>query len=385
MLSFRRRSFRCLTLLAVALTAAVLAGCAATEGQMSTYVARGNSAREILTLSNIIFVTGAAVFVLVEGLLIYSIVKYRRGPDDGVPLQVHGHKTLEIVWTIIPAIIVLVIATLTFRTQSILADQPQNPLRVTVVGHQWWWEFQYPDLNVVTANELHLPAGRPVEFTLESADVIHSFWIPRLFGKTDVIPGLTNKLTFTPDDTAEPVLFRGQCAEFCGVTHAQMGMFAVVEPQASFDTWVRQQAAAAPVPAGVTQEAAPNPEVTAVAIATSPAATAVPIPNVTGASPRGGSPEAQGYALFKSKGCVGCHAIQGYPGATGTIGPSLTHVASRQHIVAGWLANTPDNMRAWLRDPNQVKPDNIMGAAIKAGTLTEDEIAALTAYLGSLK
>jgi cytochrome c oxidase subunit 2 len=304
----------------------------------------------------------AIVFVVVEGLLIYSVVRYRRRPEDGIPLQIHGNKPVEIAWTIIPALIVLFLATMTFRTQSLLVQPVKNPLHVTVIGHQWWWEFRYPDYQVVTANELHLPANRDVEFRLESVDVIHSFWIPRLFGKTDVIPGHVNTLTFTPENTTSPIFVRGECAEFCGGTHAQMGMYAVVEPQAQFDSWAKQQQAKANPPAGVTQGAA-APQANAQAT----------------------SPAARGYALFKTKGCVGCHSIAGYPEAKGLIGPNLTHVASRSNIVAGWLPNTPANLQRWLRDPNAVKPDNIMGTAIKAGTLKEDEIAALSTYLESLK
>jgi cytochrome c oxidase subunit 2 len=194
-------------------------------------------------------------------------------------------------------------------------------------------------------------------------------------------------MSFTADSTTEPILIRGQCAEFCGGTHAQMGMYAVVEPQASFDAWVQQQQAEAIVPAGVNQAAVtPEVEVTVEPIATTEEATPVPIPDVTGdAPPTAGGPAAVGYGLFQSKGCIGCHAIAGYPGAAGTLGPDLTHVGSRKHIVAGWLENTPDNMRRWLRNPNEVKPDNIMGQAIKEGTLTQEEIDALTTYLESLK
>ena len=387
MLPFPKRSFRRLTVLSVAMAAAVLLAACGTEHPQTTFEAQGNSARAILDLYNVIFYVAIGVFVVVEGLLVYSVFRYRRRPEHGIPLQLHGNQPLEITWTIIPAAIVLFLATWTFRTQTILVAPQENPLRVTVTGHQWWWEFQYPDLGIETANEVHLPANRDIELTLESNDVIHSFWIPRLAGKTDVIPGHSNTLTFRADDTAEPIFIRGQCAEFCGGTHAQMGMYAVVEPQAAFDTWVQQQQADANVPAGVTPVPATPPEVTVTAVATTEAATAVPIPDVTEPSEAtpGASLEARGYEFFDSKGCVACHAIQGYPGAEGQTGPDLTHVGSREHIVAGWLLNTPENMQRWLRDPNEVKPGNIMGATIQRDTLTEDEIEALAAYLESLK
>ncbi|MDQ5851936.1 MAG: cytochrome c oxidase subunit II [Chloroflexota bacterium] len=379
MLPFQKRSFRLLHLVLLVLSSVLLAACAATEGPQSTFVARGSSAQAILNLNNVLLVVAAGVFFIVEGMLVYSVVRFRRRPDDGIPLQIHGNKPIEIAWTIVPAIIVLFLATMTFRTQAMLAQPATNPLRVTVIGHQWWWEFQYPDYNVVTANELHIPANRDIQLTLESVDVIHSFWIPQLAGKTDVVPGHVNTMTIRADDTAQPILIRGQCAEYCGGTHAQMNMFAVVEPQATFDSWIRQQQAAAPVPAGVTQAATAEPG------ATAEAATATAVPPAPAANTQAGGPVAQGYALFQQKGCVGCHTIQGYPNAAGKLGPNLTHVGSRQHIVAGWLQNTPDNMRRWLRDPNEVKPDNYMGTAIKRGTLNENEITALTAYLESLK
>ncbi len=374
MLPFRKHFFRFAGPLAIALTLLVLTACGAYDAPQTTLDPRGSSSRIILDLYKVIGVMAAIVFVVVEGLLIYSVVRYRRRPDDGIPLQIHGNQPIEIVWTIIPAVIVLFLATMTFRTQSILVQPSQNPVHVTVVGHQWWWEFKYPDYQVVTANELHIPGNRDVEFTLESADVIHSFWIPRLSGKTDVIPGHINTMSFKAQDTSQPLLIRGECAEFCGGTHAQMGMFAVVEPQAQFDAWVKQQQAKASPPAGVTPASEVQPGATA--------ATAAPAPAT---EPQAASPEARGYALFKAKGCVGCHAIAGYPEAKGRIGPNLTHVASRQSIVAGWLHNTPENLQRWLRDPNAVKPDNIMGSAIKAGTLKPDEIDALSAYLQSLK
>lgn len=374
MLVFRKPFLRVAGPLVIVLALMLLAGCGAYEAPQTTLDPQASSSRIILDLYKVIGVMAVIVFVVVEGLLIYSVVRYRRRPDDGIPLQIHGNQPIEIVWTIIPAVIVLFLATMTFRTQSILIQPSQNPVHVTVVGHQWWWEFKYPDYQVVTANELHIPGNRDVEFTLESADVIHSFWIPRLAGKTDVIPGHVNTMSFKAQETTQPILIRGECAEFCGGTHAQMGMYAVVESQAQFDAWVKQQQAKATPPAGVTQVPEAQPGATAMAV--TPAATAV--------APAG-SAEARGYALFKAKGCVGCHAIAGYPEAKGQIGPNLTHVAGRQTIVAGWLHNTPENLQRWLRDPNAVKPDNIMGTAIKAGTLKPDEIEALSAYLQSLK
>lgn len=386
MLSFGKGLSRCMGLAPALLVVLLLAACG-TEQPQTTFSTQGNNAREILSLYNIIFYVAIGVFVVVEGILIYSAFRYRRRPEDGIPLQIHGNQPIEIIWTIIPAIIILFIATMTFRTQSILVAETTDPLRVTVIGHQWWWEFQYPDQGVVTANELHIPANRDIEFTLQSADVIHSFWFPRLSGKTDAIPGTSNRLTFRADEVTERTLIKGQCAEFCGGTHAQMGMYAVVEPAAAFEQWVEQQRAMAVVPAGVTQTVEATAQVEASPIATTEEATPLPEVDVTQPTPavQPASLEGRGYELFRAKGCTGCHAIAGYPNAQGNIGPNLTHINSREHIVAGWLENTPENMQRWLRDPNEVKPDNIMGTAIKAGTLTEDEIEALTAYMEALK
>ncbi|HEX6291202.1 MAG TPA: cytochrome c oxidase subunit II [Herpetosiphonaceae bacterium] len=394
---FSKRSFRSLSLVVVA--ALLLAGCGSLDGELSTFATDGYESTQINNLFQPIFWMAIGVFVIVEGLLLWSVIRYRRRPDDGIPVQLHGNLPIELAWTIAPAILVLVIAVLTFRTQAELERAPQNPINVTVVGHQWWWEFQYPDQNIVTANELHVPANRDVLLTLTSADVIHSFWAPRVSGKTDVIPGHENKLLMQPL-SEQTLLVRGQCAEFCGGTHAMMAFHVVVQPQAEFDSWVQQQQAAAQAPAGVQQAAAaPATGATVAATVTGVAATGDEVAATTAATAAATanaaetataqaqptSQEARGYQLFQTKGCVGCHAITGYPGAVSRVGPDLTHVGSRQHIVAGWLENTPENMRRWLRDPNEVKPDNVMGTAIKLGTLKQDEIEDLAAYLASLK
>ncbi len=363
------RLARVLTVGAMLLAALTLTACAADNPQ-SALAPDGNAAREILNLFRPVFWIALAVFVIVEGALIYSVLRFRRRPQDGIPLQIHGNTTIEIAWTVIPAIIVVGIATMTFRTQSILVAEPQDPITIRVTGHQWWWEFEYPEYGFITANEIHLPAGRDIRFELRSNDVIHSFWFPRLSGKTDLVPGHTNVMSFRTDDVPARTLIRGQCAEFCGGTHAMMSMWAVVEPQADFEAWVARQQQQAQVPAGVGQ-AQPGD-------GAGVAAPAAQDPNAQ-------SPEARGYELFATKGCIGCHAINGYPGAVSRVGPDLTHVGSRQYIVAGWMENTPENMQRWLRDPDGVKPGNRMADVIRLGTLTEDEIDALTAYLESLQ
>jgi cytochrome c oxidase subunit 2 len=293
------------------------------------------------------------VFVAVEGVLVYTIWRYRRRPGHPRPEQIHGNTRLEVMWTIAPALILAYIAVPTVTTIfEIGGEPPSDAMRVQVVGHQWWWEYQYLDFNppIVTANELRMPVGKNVSLQLESADVIHSYWLPRLGGKRDVVPNHTNHIWFdAPQQPGPPEGYLGQCAEFCGASHANMRARGFVDSQADFDAWVRTQQSAA---------VAPSPSV------------------------------AQGADLFKTRGCVGCHQIVGVNAtaaqtfaSSGLIGPNLTHVGSRTTIAAGTLPNDPQSMAAWLRDPPAVKPGSRMP---KLG-LNEPDIAALVAYLESLK
>jgi len=414
--------------LVLAAAVLVLAGCNPREPEQTIFAPSGSNSQAIYDLFFPVFWMAIGVFVVVEGVLLYSITRYRRRTADGIPLQIHGNTLVELAWTIVPAIIVLFISVLTFRTQALIERRAENtatgePLQVEVIGHKWWWEFRYPDNGgIVTANELHMPADRDVELFVTSEDVIHSFWVPRLAGKRDALPNHINRIITRPT-SEQSMIIRGQCAEFCGKTHAMMGFHVVVQPQAEFEAWVQQQTADAPVPAGVTQ---PAPEAQAaaneVALAglsdqvaqeqpTTESTDTAPESEVSeddtmlqataeGADERAApaqataeaesdndlsTPEARGYELFSTKGCIGCHAIKGYPGAENRVAPDLTHVGSRQYIVAGWLENTPENMEAWLRNPDAVKPENAMAAVIKRGTLTEQEIDDLRAYLHSLK
>ncbi len=306
----------------------------------STFELRSDLALEIQNLFNIILVAAAFVFVVVEGVLVVAAIRHRRRPTDSLPAQTHGSARLEIAWTAAPAVVLAVILVPTiqtiFKTQ---APAPADALQVRVIGHQWWWEFEYPDLGVRTANELYLPVGRPINVREESADVIHSFWVPALGGKRDVVPGKVNALWFTPNSTGT---FPGQCAEFCGESHANMRLRAVVVTSEEFDAWVQRQRQPAATPA--------DPQALA------------------------------GAQLFQQRGCAGCHTITG-TAAQGRVGPDLTHVGSRTTIAAGLLENTPQNLSAWLRDPPGVKP----GARMPNLNLSEEELGALVAYLQSLK
>jgi cytochrome c oxidase subunit 2 len=212
-------------------------------------------------------------------------------------------------------------------------------LRITVIGHQWWWEFQYPDLGIVTATDLHLPAGRTVSLEIVAADVIHSFWVPQLGGKRDAIPGSTTRIVLTADTPGE---YYGQCAEFCGASHANMRHLAVVDTPEAFTAWVAQQKLAAQTP----------PD---------------------------GSPASVGLQLYQAGTCIGCHVVRGV--SAGGIGPDLTHFGSRKTIAGGILPNTPENLARWLRNPPAVKPGSLMPDQ----RLSDAEVAALVAYLQSLK
>jgi cytochrome c oxidase subunit 2 len=224
------------------LAAVVLLGGCALDGPMSTFVARSDLNRSILSVYKIIIWATTIIGLLVFTLLAVILLRYRDRPGAALPRQIHGHTAMEISWTIAPALILLIIAIPTiqviFKTQS--AASPKNALEVTVRGWQWWWEFRYPTLDVATANEVHLPVGRPIVFSMEGPDVIHSLWIPQLGGKRDVVPGRVNRITLTPDTPGE---YWGQCAEYCGTSHANMMLRVIVEEPAAFDKWVAAQKA----------------------------------------------------------------------------------------------------------------------------------------------
>jgi cytochrome c oxidase subunit 2 len=317
-----------------------LAACAGNAPQ-DTLEPKGPVARQIDHLINPVFIVAGVVFVLVEGLVLLAVFKFRARPDSPEPEQIHGNTRLEVGWTLAPALILLAVAVPTIATIFDLAKKPVNPVNVTVIGHQFWWEYHYDDLGVVTANELRMPVGRPVELTLNSVDVIHSYWIPPLGGKTDVVPGRNNKMHLEADAPGE---YLGQCTEFCGASHANMRAKAIAMAPADFDAWV----------AG--QKAAP-------------------------ATPTPGTDAEAGSLLFSQKGCAGCHTIQGV--SQGMVGPNLTHIATRTTFAGSIFNNNDQNLRTWLRDPQAAKPGNKM--IIPGGPLAPDEITKLIAYLDTLR
>jgi len=319
--------------------AALLAGCGMNSSPATTLVPRSDFGSVSHSIFLQIFWWDVAIFVIVAGILLTAVIRFRERDPAVLPPQVRGNARFELGWTIAPAIVLTFIAFPTvaaiFRTQ---ATPPPDALRVRVIGHQWWWEFQYPALGIATASDLHLPAGRAVLLELTSPDVIHSFWVPQLGGKRDTMPGQTNRILLNPTTPGE---YPGQCAEFCGLSHANMRHIAVVEPAESFQAWVARQ------------KAPP-------------------------AAPAEGSPAARGREVFTRTACVGCHTIQGLSG--GRLGPDLTHFGSRKTIAGAMLANTPESLARWLRNPPAVKPGSLMPDL----KLSEEEVAALVAYLTSL-
>jgi cytochrome c oxidase subunit 2 len=318
--------------------AALLGGCA-WDGPRTSLVPRSDFAREILHVYGIITWATIVIAVVVVVVLGLVLLRFRDRPGARLPAQVRGHALLEIGWTIAPALVLLIIAVPTihvvFRTQG---APPSGALEVIVRGRQWWWEFYYPAYQVTTANELHLPVGRPVLLRLEGADVIHSFWVPQLGGKRDVIPGRHNQLSFTPDT---PGTYLGQCAEFCGTSHANMLLRVVVDPAEAFERWVAAERAPA-------------------------------------VQPQAG-PAADGATMFAASACVGCHTVRGV--SSGVIGPDLTHFGRRATLGAGMLPNTVDNVTAWILDPPHIKP----GVKMPALGLSEAQARSIAAYLLSLK
>ena len=302
-------------------------------------------ADSIFHLSLLVLTITGIIFLIVFGLLVYSLAKYRGRRDDGrEPPQVYGSNRVELAWTVIPVLIVLVLFLATARVIHSIQDasEPAGAIDVTVIGHQFWWEFRYPGLGVVSTNELHVPVSNPLHptptyLTLTSADTDHSFWVPRLAGKTDLIPNRVNYMWIEPHRTG---VYLGQCAQYCGVEHAKMLIRVYVDSQEQFDRWVQKQRMPAVVSPAVNE----------------------------------------GRRVFESTGCVNCHAVVGTV-ANGRFGPDLTHLMSRDTIASGVVPNTSDNLRKWIQDPDSIKTGSLMPAM----QLNDRDLDALVAYLETLR
>jgi cytochrome c oxidase subunit II len=303
-------------------------------------------AQNIFHLSLFVMQITGAIFVVVGSLLVYVIVRYRqRDPnDDSEPPQIYGSTQIELAWTVIPVLIVTVLFLTTARILFAIQDQkmPPSALDVDVVGHQFWWEFRYAKQGFTAANELHVPVSsqqdpETTSLNLLSADVVHSFWVPQMFGKIDMIPNQVNHMWFDPDKVG---MYVGQCAQFCGVEHAKMLLRVYVQTPEDFAAWVKNQQQPAVEDAAV----------------------------------------AEGRQVFESQACISCHVVRG-TSANGKFGPDLTHMMSRDTLASGAFDNTPANLKLWIKDPDYMKPGSLMPAM----QLSDDQIDKVTAYLTTLK
>ncbi len=303
-------------------------------------------ADSIFQLSVLVLAVTGLIFAVVCSLLVYCVAKYRtrRGDDGHEPPQVYGSNQIELAWTVIPVLIVLVLFLATARVIHSVQDapEPRGAIEVTVIGRQFWWEFRYPGLGVVTANELHVPVSKashptPTFLTLLSADTDHSFWVPNLAGKTDLIPNRVNHTWIDPHETG---LYLSQCAQYCGTEHAKMLLRVYVDSQEQFDRWVQEQR----------------------------------MPTVVSGS------VGEGRRIFETTACVNCHALSGTV-ASGHFGPDLTHLMSRDTIASGVVPNTSESLRAWIQDPDSIKTGSLMPAM----KLNEKDLNELVAYLETLR
>lgn len=324
-------------------------GTAFAKSPTSIFDPAATPARSAFGLSMLVLSVTLGIFLLVAGLLLYALIRFRhRSTDsDREPPQIYGSNQIELSWTVIPILIVVMLFLSTTRVilETEAAPKPTGAMDVTVIGHQFWWEYRYPRLGVVTANELHIPISDPAHPTptyleMSSADVSHSFWVPRLAGKMDLIPNRVNTMWIDPP---EPGLYLGQCAQYCGTQHAKMLLRVVAQTPEDFAAWVKEQQKPA------VQSLSENPAA------------------------------AEGQTVFMHNACINCHTVAGTV-ATGRFGPDLTHLASRDTIASGPIQNTPENLRQWIADPNSMKP----GVLMPAMHLNDHDLDVITAYLTTL-
>ncbi len=331
---------------ALAVVLAASGGCDWTRTQypQTSLTPTSDYARDIDAILNQQVFWVVVIFVLVQGMIIVTVLRFRARPGAPDPKPVHGNTALEIAWTIAPAIILALVAVPTvqtiYRTQ---APAAKDAIQVKVIGHQWWWEFQYPDLGITTASELHVPVGKTVNVAIETADVLHSFWFPAIGGKRDAIPSHTNYMWFKPDSLG---VFMGQCAELCGTSHANMRMRLFVDTPEQFEAWVAHQKEPASDPDSVTNAAA-----------------------------------WQGRKVWGDQICFTCHTVNGVENAVGIVGPNLTHVGSRTAIAGSIYPNDAEHLAKWISNAPAAKPGSLMPNL----GLNDEQVKALVAYLQSLK
>jgi cytochrome c oxidase subunit 2 len=306
----------------------------------NTFDPHSPNTQAIYHLGLISLVIFCLIFALVGGAIFYGIAHFRGREGDPDPDQIAGNHRVEIIWTAIPLLIVLLLFGLTARTMAVADPPPPAHPDLIVTGHQFWWEARYAATGIVVANEIHIPTGKPFALELRSGDVVHEFWVMQLTRKMEAVPGQTRNIWMQAD---HPGTYIGVCSEFCGVQHAWMRFIVVAQDPAAFATWEQAQLQPAPVPVG--------------------------------------GLAAGGHALFQRMTCMDCHAIQGVPGADARIGPDLTHIASRRELGGGVSENTPQNLRLWLKNPLAVKP----GVLMPAFNLTDLQLNELDAYFETLK
>jgi cytochrome c oxidase subunit 2 len=339
------------------------------QGPTMTIDYKSPENKELWSLYSLTLWLAVAVWVVVTTMLLYAVIRYRRRPGQPLPRQIHGNNRLEIGWTLVPAFLLLIIAVPTVQVIiSRATPAPSDALQVRVIGHQFWWEVRYPDpsdpnnrdRDLVTANEIHVPVGRTVQFSLTSGDVQHSFWIPLLGGKMDLYPNRTNYLKYTPLEVGK---YYGQCSELCGTAHAFMKMYLFADTQADYDTWFAAQKGQ-------------------------------PSPTANGSA--GSDLVKQGQRLVLGANCVTCHYIEG-TNARGRVGPDLTHFGSRTTFAGAWVENNEANIKAWVHDPSTLKPGVTTYALNQVGNgglisrmpaypnYSDAELTAIAQYLLSLK
>lgn len=327
-------------LLLAAIPVLVLSGCAGQEN-LSTLIPKGEGAEQQYDLIMLTTYLMLLVTVVVVILFIYALVKYRAKPgDESIPLQVEGNAKLEIIWTLIPLVLIAMIAVPTIKSEFALADIPEDALKIKVTAHQFWWEFEYPEYGVITAQDMIMPVGEKVALELKSKDVIHSFWVPALGGKIDTNPDNVNHMWLQAQETG---VYQGKCTELCGAGHALMDFKVKVVTEEEFVAWTQKMKKADH---------------------TKPAS----------------AKAAEGQQIFE-KSCMGCHATNA---AQKSMGPNLKGFADRS-TVAGYLELNEENTMKWLKDPEAVKQQNKMPDPVKDLGLDENQLSALTEYLLGLR
>src|ERR1700716_816804 len=297
-------------------------------------------ARAIYDLGIVTTIVFVIIFGVVAGAIVYAIFRFRGREGEPDPKQFAGSEKVEIIWTAIPFLIVVFLFVLTLRGMNRSDPPPAPSPDLVVTGHQFWWQADYPGSGAVTANEIHIPAGKALSVRLDSKDVLHEFWVPQLTRKMSTVPGQPNHIWLQAD---KPGLYIGQCSEFCGTQHAWMRILVVAEEPSKFEQWQAAQLQPGQVP---TSDAA-----------------------------------AKGLTLFQTSTCINCHAIRGVTGADARVAPDLTHVASRRQLGAGILKNTPAHMRQWLKNPQHIKP----GVLMPDFNFTDQQLDQLGAYLETLR